>query len=316
MRSMFQVKRRSEAKFSSSRFKEQAVLIGMCLIPAAVVFAFNYLPMFGLVLAFKDFRYDQGILGSDWAGFKNFEFLFTSGTLWRMLRNTVGMNLLFIVVQTLANVGVAMLLYDLTSARKIKVYQTCMMLPYFISWVIGSYIVYTLLNPQQGVLNQIIQAFGGEPISWYREPVYWPFILLIAHVWKGVGMGCIIYYASLMGNDSAYSEAAAIDGATSWQIKKHVLFPSLLPVIVIQTILSIGSIMHADFGLFYQVPRDMGTLYSVTDVFDTFTYRALRINGDVSMSAAAGFFQSITGCILVCVTNYIVTKIEPDYALF
>lgn len=287
----------------------------MCLIPVAFVIAFNYVPMFGIVLAFKDYRFDKGIWGSDWSGFKNFEYLIRSNTITRLIRNTVGLNLLFIAVGTAAAVAVAILLFEIKKRRKLKIYQTLLLLPYFISWVIAGYMSYALLNPSMGSLNQLLKSLGLEPVNWYGEPKYWPWILMIASVWKSVGYSSIVYYASLMGIDSAYFEAARIDGANKWKEIKYITIPSLIPVITIQSILAVGNILRADFGLFYQISRDVGTLYPVTDVLDTYIYRMLMGENNVGLSSAAGFLQSVVGCILVLVTNWIVNKIEPDNAL-
>ena len=287
----------------------------MCLIPAFFIFLFSYVPMFGIVLAFKDFRYDKGIWGSDWIGFKNFILLFKTGKFATLVRNTIGLNLLFMLASTVSAVGVAILLFEVKKRIKVKIYQTLMLLPYFISWVIVSYIAYTLLNPVSGVLNQFLTIFGLKPIDWYGDPKYWPWILTIASVWKGVGYGSVVYYAALMGLDSTYFEAARIDGASKWQEIRYITLPSLVPIITIQTILSIGGIMRADFGLFYQVSRNVGTLYPVTDVLDTYIYRMLMLQNNVGISSAASFLQSVVGCALVLITNWIVNKVEPENAL-
>lgn len=311
--------KQKEAKLrrrSMLRDSEQMSLLSMCLIPALFVFVFSYLPMYGLILAFKNFNYADGILGSPWAGLANFEFLVNSVTFWRMIRNTLGMNFLMIGIGTMVNVAVALMLFEIHSRKKIKTYQTLMLLPYFISWVIVSYIVYALLNPSFGVVNSILKSLGIEGIAWYDEPKYWPFILVFVSIWKGVGMGCVIYYASLMGLDPSLFEAAAIDGATKFQRVRHITIPSLIPIIVIQLILSVGHIMRADFGLFYQIPRDSGLLYPVTDVLDTYVYRVLKEQNNMSLSAATSFLQSFVSAALVLVTNYVVKKIEPDNALF
>ena len=308
-------KNRKVLKSNSERGKTFQ-LCSMCLIPMLLLFVFNYIPLFGLVIAFKDYRFDKGIFGSDWCGFTNFRFLFESGDFVRILRNTIGLNFLFIAANLVAQVAVAILLYEVKSRRKTKVYQTSMILPHFISWVIVGYMAYTVLNPQYGSLNAEIRKFGGTGVEWYSSPKYWPFILLISNVWKGVGMGSVTYYASLMGIDNSYFEAAAIDGASKWQEIRYVTIPFLVPLMTILTILSIGKILRADFGLFYQVSRDSGALYSVTDVLDTYIYRVMRVQGDMAISSAASFLQSVVGFVLVLTTNAIVNRINPDNALF
>lgn len=296
--------------------KKTFQLCSMCAVPVVLLIIFNYIPMFGIILAFKDFRFDLGIIGSKWVGIDNFVYLIKSGDFTRILRNTICLNLLFIFADLVSQVGVALLLDEVRKSWKLKLYQTSMILPHFISWVIVGYIVYAILNPQYGVINSLIEKMGGTGINWYNEPKYWPAILTLARVWKGVGIGCVTYYACLMGIDTSYYEAAAIDGATKRQQVWHITIPSLVPLMTIMTILAIGKIMRADFGLFYQVSRNAGELYSVTDVMDTYIYRVMRVQGDMTVSSAASFLQSVVGCILVLITNYIVTKIEPDNALF
>lgn len=295
--------------------RETFALTLMCLIPVVLKFAFDYVPMFGIVLAFKDFRYDKGIWGSAWSGFENFDFLLGAGTFARLIRNTVGMGLLTTVVNTLVALTVAILLFEVRKRAKVKTYQTLMLLPYFISWVIVGYISYALLHPNLGIINNFLEIFGIKAVQWYNSPKYWPWIITIFAAWKSFGYGSIVYYASLMGIDSSYFEAARIDGANKWQEIRYVTLPSLIPIITIQQILGLGSILRSDFGMFYQLPRNIGLLYPTTDVLDTYIYRMLMIQNDIGLSSAAGFVQSVVGMILVLVVNWIVNKIEPDYAL-
>lgn len=295
--------------------KETIFLTGMCFLPAAFIFVFKYLPIFGIILAFKDFRYNKGIWGSDWSGLKNFDFIFKSGTLGRLVRNTVGLNALFIVTGMVFAVAVAIILYEIKSRRALKTYQTLILLPYFISWVIASYIVYAILNPGYGLLNGLLVSLGFDKINWYGDPGYWPWILMICNIWKTFGYSSIVYYAALVGVDSSYFEAARLDGATKLQLVRYIILPFLMPVITIQFILAVGGIMRADFGMFYQVTRDVGSLYPVTDVLDTYAYRTLTEQSAIGMSSAVSFVQSVVGCILVLLTNWIVNRIEPDNAL-
>lgn len=285
-------------------------------LPGLIYFLiFCYLPMFGIVIAFKKYNYNDGIWGSKWIGFKNFEFFFKSQDALRTTRNTLAYNAVFIVVGIVAAVIVALLLYEITERYLLKIFQTSIILPNFLSWVIVGYISYILLNPNYGVFNQIIRLFGGKAISWYSETKYWPFILTGFNVWKSVGMDSITYYAALMGVSKELFEAAEIDGASKLQKTMTVSVPALIPIMTILGILKVGSIFRGDFGLFYQIPRDIGTLYPVTDVIDTYLYRGLR-GGDIGISSAVGLFQSAVGFVLVVVTNLIVKKIEPDNALF
>lgn len=288
----------------------------LALPAVALVFIFNYLPMGGVVIAFKRFNVQGGILGSPWVGLNNFKFFFESSDAWRVVRNTLFLNLLFIVFKLIFSVAFALMCFKIRNRRSVKVYQTTAIIPSFLSWVVVGYLVYALLKPNGGAINSIITAFGGEPVKWYSEPAYWPVILLIVFLWQGVGNGSLFYYASLMGIDPSYYEAAALDGANSWQEFRYITLPFLKPLIIIMQILAIGGIFSADFGLFYNVTRNIGKLYATTDVINTYVYRALIEVGNIGMSAAVGLMQSVLGFVLVIITNLIVRKIEPESALF
>ena len=290
--------------------------LSMLAMPGVLLLlVFHYLPIFGIIMAFKDFNPNLGIFGSPWVGLKNFEFFFTSQDAKRVIGNTVGYGLLFLAVDLVAAVTLALMFYKLRSRRALKVYNTVVILPRFMSSVLVAFVAYLILSPSYGVLNSIIEALGGEAISWYSNAKYWPWILTITHIWQTVGMGSIMYYASLMGVDDNLMEAAALDGANSWQQTVHVLLPHLVPLMVISTILGIGSIFAGDFGLFYQTPKDVGLLYSTTDVISTYTYRALR-EGAMDKSTAVGLFQSVAGMIMVLITNAIARKVSPESSLF
>ncbi|MBQ4517539.1 MAG: sugar ABC transporter permease [Clostridia bacterium] len=271
--------------------------------------------MFGAVLAFKDYNYAKGIFGSDWVGFDNFKFFFLSQDAWRITRNTLGYAVVFLVTNTVASMAVALLMFEVSSRKAIKTYQTILILPHFMSWVIVGYITYILFNSEQGVLNQLLTVFGQEKIDWYSSPQYWPFILPIVNIWKSVGMSSLMYYATLVGMDDSIYEAAVIDGAGRWRQTISISVPSLIPMMTILTIMNVGGIFRSDFGLFYQITRDVGSLYPTTDVVDTYIYRGLR-TGDVGITAAVGLFQSFVGLVLVVFTNWVVKKIEPDNAMF
>lgn len=292
-------------------------LYSMCSIPLLLVIIFNYLPMGGLVIAFKNYKFNKGIFGSDWVGLKNFEFFLTSNEFTRLIRNTLGMNLIFIVAGTISAILLAFLLYELSSRKATKVYQTILITPHFMSWVIVAYMVYAFLHPTNGLLNHfLVDVLHLEAIDWYGKPEAWPGILTIASVWKHVGMDSVVYYAALMGFDSSLIEAAQIDGAKKWQINLKVVLPSLIPMIVILTIMKIGNIFRADFGLFYQLPRDIGALYSTTDVIDTYVFRTMRKIGDMGMSTAIGFLQSVVGFVVVIITNACVKRVDESMSLF
>lgn len=277
--------------------------------------AFYYVPLFGLILPFKQMDYSKGILRSDWIGLKNFEFFFKSQDAFRITRNTLLLNLSFITITILLAIVLALLLFEL-SRRKVKVYQTCMFMPYFISWVVASYILYALISPQMGVLPNLLKNMGMEVPNFYNQPKYWPFILTISYVWKNIGYMTLFFYAALMGIDTSQFEAAAIDGASKLQITMKISLPFITSVIILMTILQIGKIFYADFGMFYFLTRDSGTLYPVTDVIDTYVYRALRVTGDIGMASAVGLYQSLVGFLLVMVSNLVVRKISPENAIF
>ena len=291
-------------------------MLTMCLPTLLHIFVFCYLPMFGVILAFKYYRVDQGIWGSKWVGLKNLSFFFTSQDAWRVTRNTIGLNLLFIVIGTICAVLFALMIFEIRQKFAVKTYQTVAILPSFLSWVAVGYMTYALLEYNKGIINQLINLLGGERVQWYFVPELWPFILLIVYIWKTVGLSSVIYFAALIGIDKEYCEAAIIDGASKAQLRRHIYIPLITPVITILTILNIGGIIRSDFGMFFNITRNIGVLYPTTDVIDTYVYRALTSVGDIGMSSAVGLFQSVVGFILICATNFIVNKIEPENSLF
>lgn len=297
----------------SKKDKQRLIL---CLPVIIHLFIFKYLPMGGIVLAFKDFRFDKGILGSDWVGFENFNFFFQSEHAWRITRNTVGLNFIFIITGLFVSVTIAIIMFEISKRLYVKIYQTTLILPHFLSWVVVGYMTYALFHHSYGILNKFLSSIGMESIMWYFRPEIWPFILMFISVWKGMGMSSIIYYAALMGQDKNLFDAAAIDGASKWQEIRYIKIPLLIPIMTILTILAIGNIFRADFGLFYQIPRNMSVLYPTTDVIDTFVFRALKDMGDIGMSAAVGLYQSVVGFILILTTNAIVRKIDEESALY
>lgn len=277
----------------------------------------NYLPMFGLVIAFKRIDYRLGIFGSPWTGLSNFEYLFKTSDAWTITRNTIGYNAVFIILGTVVSVAVAVLLNEIRGVRRKKIYQTLILIPYLISTVVISYLVFAFLSVDSGFLNNsVIRALGMDPISWYSEPKYWPFILVIVNLWKSFGYSCILYYASVIGIDGALYEAAVVDGAGRWQRIRHIILPSLRGTIITLTLMSVGRIFYSDFGLFYQVPMDSGLLYDVTNTIDTYVYRSLLKLNDVGRASAAGFYQSIVGFVIVLGANFAVRRIDKENALF
>lgn len=303
----------------SGRIIKENLQLGALTLPVVVLLAvFSYWPMFGIVLAFKDYKVTRGIFGSEWMDplFKHFEFFLKSQDAFRVIRNTLLLNLLFIFAGTFCSVVFALLLYEVKKAVHVKIYQTFAILPNFLSWVAVSYIVYGLLDTEKGIINQAVRFFGGENIPWYTIPEYWPVILLIVRVWHGVGISCIIYYASLMGIDNELFEAAEVDGASKYQRIRCISVPHLVPIVTMMIILDIGKIFRADFGLFYNVTRNVGQLYPTTDVIDTYVFRALMEQGNFGMSSAASVIQSVVCLVTIVVTNAVVRKIEPENALF
>ena len=294
------------------RHKRYMPLYLMMIPGLAYLIINNYIPMAGLVIAFKQVNFRLGILASPWVGLSNFEYLFTSDEAFTITRNAV-----FIFLGTAMAVAVAILLNELRGRFSKKFYQTVILVPYLISMVVVSYLVNALLATETGFINQsILGALGAEPISWYSEPVYWPFILVIVNLWKNFGYQSIIFYATVVGLDMGLYEAAAIDGATRWQRIVHVTLPGLRSTIITLTLMSVGRIFYSDFGLFYQVPMNSGPLFDVTNTIDTYVYRGLMQSNNIGMSSAAGFYQSVVGCIVVLLANFTVRKISKEDALF
>ncbi|MFB9276532.1 ABC transporter permease [Cohnella cellulosilytica] len=285
--------------------------------PLVVLLLNNYLPMFGVFIAFKNINYIDGIWGSPWVGFDNFTFLFTSGSLWRITRNTVSYSLVFMAVNLLLSIGIAVAINEIRRRWLAKSYQTFLIMPYFLSTVVVSYLVYAFLNPDKGFLNHtIIEWLGEEKVYWYAEKGYWPYILTVVNAWRSVGIGAVIYIAAIAGIDPEYYEAAVIDGASKWRQIFHITLPTIQPVIIIITILNMGHVFNSDFGLFYQVPLNSGALYPVTDTVDTYVFRVLRELNDIGMSSAAALVQSVLGFAMVLMTNATVRKINKEQSLF
>ncbi len=293
--------------------KSQLPLTGMCLPAIILVFMFSYMPMFGIILAFKDFNVRDGIFGSPWNGLANFSYLFKSNDAYIMLRNTLGYNLLFLTVGTALNVTLAISVSLLRGKWGKKIYQTIYIMPYFLSMVIISYLVLSLLNMENGFLNRtILPMFGIAPINWYTVEGPWPWILSIVNFWKWTGYSSIMYIAAIAGIDSQLYEAAAIDGATLWKQIWHITIPSLRTLICIQIILNVGQILGGDFGLYYQVPMNSGAIKDVTTTIPVYVFKNLTSGSanTLGLASSTSFIQSVVGCILVVTTNKIVDKIS------
>lgn len=300
----------------SKKMIRESISMGMLAIPGVIfLLIFNYVPMFGIVIAFKNFKPLKGILGSEWCGVDNFKYFFTSNDAWVTIRNTILYNIAWLILGTICAVGLALMFYSVKSRKALKVYNTVILMPKFLSAVLLSFVVETFLNYRYGYLNQIITSAGANQIDWYTKPEIWPFILTVVKIWATVGVGSMIYYASLMSMDEGLLDAARVDGANKLQQIWHVMIPHLIPIIVIQNIINIGHMFSADFGLFYQVPQNIGLLYPTTDVINTYTFRALQA-GHLSRATAVGLAQSVAGFILVVITNSIVKKVSPENRLY
>lgn len=277
----------------------------------------NYIPMAGIVIAFKNINLKKGIFKSDWCGFNNFKYLFATKDAFTITRNTILYNVVFILLGTFFAILLALLLSELKNKTLSKFSQTVILFPYLVSMIIVSYLSYAFLSENTGFLNNtIFPLFGIEKCPWYTTPKYWPFILVFINIWKSSGYSCIIYLSAILGIDASYYEAAALDGASVWQRIKLITLPLIKPTILMMLILSVGRMFYSDFGLFYQVPQNSGALYPVTNVIDTYVYRALLQLGDIGMSSAAGVYQSVVGCILVIAANAIVKKNSEESAIF
>lgn len=316
--------KQSDSRVRARRAKKTGKLMGhkdlhllLFALPAIAFFAiYNYTPMFGLILAFKNYRYDKGIFLSDWAGLKNFKFIFTSDQAWLITKNTLLYNSAFIITGTLLALVFAFMLNEILKKPLVKIYQTVMFFPHFPSWVVVAYMLFALINNSYGMINVFLKSIDMAPIPFYTQTIYWPFIFIFAKLWKGVGLSTIVYYSAIINIDTEHVEAAAIDGANRLQISLHVVLPALAPLVTLFVMLGVGGIFYADFGMFYFLPKDVGILYPVTDVIDTYVYRALRVSGDIGNASAVGFYQSIVGFILVVLTNTIVRRVNRENAIY
>lgn len=297
--------------------RKMTIVLYSMMIPGLVyLFVNNYIPMAGLVLAFKRYNYSLGMWKSPWAGLSNFTYLFKTQDAINITRNTLLYNLVFIFLGNLLAVVVAIMLNFLRGNLNKKIYQTLILIPYLISMVVVSYIVYGFLSQENGFINRAIESLGGKSISWYTTSKYWPFILTIVYLWKSFGYSSIIYYATVIGIDSSLYEAAAIDGAGTWQQVRNVTLPGLKGTIATLVLLAIGRIFYSDFGLFYQVPMRSGLIANATDTIDVYVYKALTQLNDIGRASAAGFIQSVVGFVLILTVNLTVRKVNEENALF
>ena len=296
--------------------KKNKALFVMAAPAVLLVLVMQYLPMSGLVLAFKNYRYDMGVFGSDWNGLANFSYLFSSGTGWLITRNTILYNLLNLITSQMLAVLIAIFITEMNGKIFKKVSQSVIFLPYFISWVIVGVFVYNIFNYETGLMNGLLTSVGVEAVNMYDKPGAWPAIICIFNSWKWCGYNSVIYIAAITGVDSEIYEAASIDGATIFQRIRAITLPSIKPTIITMLLLQVGRILRGDFEMFYQIVGNNGQLYNATDVIDTYVFRSLMQNSNIGMTAAASFYQSALCFIIIMVVNAVVKRIDADYALF
>ncbi|CAH1209595.1 putative multiple-sugar transport system permease YteP [Paenibacillus plantiphilus] len=291
----------------------------MVLPGVVLIMLFSYFPMFGLLVAFKDFNFRDGILGSPWMDpiYGNFKYLFSStSSALRATWNTLYLNTLFIIFGILFQVGIALIFNEVAGKYFKKITQSLMFLPYFISWIVVGVIAYNLFSIDTGVMNTTLSSLGLGSVDWFATPWVWPIILVLFYVWKSTGYGMVLYLASLTGIDPSYYEAAKIDGASKFQQIRYISLPFLMPTIITLTLLQVGRIMNADFGMFYAIVGENAAIYQTADVIDTFIFRSLRLNGDIGMASAAGFYQSVIAFIIIMLCNKLAKRINEDSSLF
>ena len=313
--------RTGKAGMNTAQRKKTFWLTTMMLPGAVWLLLIRYLPMLGITIAFKNYRafkpntFWNNIIRSEWVGLKNFEFLKSPDTA-QMIRNTLGYNLLWIVLGLVISVTFAIMMSELRTRFLAKTYQTMMFFPYFLSWVVASYFVLAFLDPTSGMINAM-QKHWGEPVTnFYHDTTWWPLILTLCNLWKNIGYSTVLYLAAITGIDTTQYEAAAIDGASRLQQIRYVTLPNIRTMIIILLIMNVGKIFNADFGLFYNVPQNSGSLYPVTQVVDTYVYRAYANTHNLGMSSAAGFLQSAVGLVCIVGANALVRKIDTESSLF
>jgi len=289
----------------------------LLLVPAVLyVLIFSYIPMAGIVIAFKNYNFSAGIMNSPWVGLKNFRFLTISNKLWTLTRNTLAYNFVFIILGMGLEVCFAIIINEMRCRWFKKLFQSFIFLPYFISWVIATAVIQTLLDYDYGLVTHMVRALGGNMVNVYTTPAPWPFLLVFFRMWKGVGYGSIIYLSAISGIDQEMYEAADIDGANIWQKVFKITLPNLVPTMVIMFLLACGQIFRGDFGMFFQMIGNNGVLLEAGDILDLYIYRAMSSSPNLGMSAAAGLYQSVLCFMTIVLVNFIVKKIRPDYTLF
>ena len=314
---------KGKKKWKKGRCTKNDTELTLLALPTTVWYVlFCFLPMFGLIIAFKNYKVTGGksflynIIHSEWAGLKNFEFLIKSNDLFVVLRNTILYNLVFILLGMFLAVGLAILISLMRNKRAAKVYQTLMFFPYFMSWVVAAYFTDAFLDMDHGMINGIIRKSGQTAVQWYTTSEVWPFILVFMYIWKSTGYSMVLYLSNISGIDTTLYEAAVMDGANKRQQVRYITLPCLKNVIVMMFILNVGKIFYSDFGLFYQISGGAkGSIFNTTATIDTYVYNALKSNTPMGMTSAAAFFQSVACCITILLANWIVKKFDRDSAL-
>jgi putative aldouronate transport system permease protein len=305
-----------------SNWRRDAAYMLMLLPGVIVLIINNYIPMIGVVIPFKNYIYDvkkgffASMFTSEFVGWQNFRFLFTSPDGWTATLNTVLYNIAFMALDLIIPIALAICMSEMWNQKRANSYQTLMFLPYFISWVAVSYVAYAFFCNAGFIDQNILPLFGAPNVDFYTEPKYWPWIIIFFHLWHYSGYNMIIFIASIAGISSEYYEAAALDGASKWQQIRYVTLPMLKTTAVILTLLAVGRIFNGDFDLFYNVPKNVAQLYPTTSILDTFVYNELMNLADVGMSAAAGLYQAVIGCVVVFACNAVIRKVDPDSSLF
>lgn len=306
-------------KGKKRRWNRDDTELTLLALPTTIwYFLFCFVPMFGIVIAFKEFRINGRFLKSfwtsEWVGVNNFKFLFATKDIWMIIKNTLSYNIVFIILGIVVPVAAAIAIGQLHSKKLMKVYQTAMFMPYFLSWVVVTALVWAFLSFDKGLLNNLLESWGMDRQQWYMKPQMWPPFLVFMNLWKGVGYGMVVYLATITGIDKTYYEAAGIDGATIWQQVRYITLPLMKTVIIMMFIMNVGRIFYSDFGLFYQVPRDSNSLYDVVYTLDVYVYKQLRTS-TTGMSAAAAFIQSLAGCVTILTANWVVRKVDRESAM-
>jgi putative aldouronate transport system permease protein len=302
-----------------SKFTKDDLQFTLLALPTTVWYIlFCYLPMFGVIIAFKDYRIRGGFLKSifesKWVGFQNFKFLFGNPDIWLIVRNTLAYNAVMIVIGTLLPITLALVVSELYRKGAAKVYQTILFFPHFLSWVVVSTLVWGFLSYDMGMANNVLIEWGLTPQRWYMEPKFWPGFLVFMSQWKGIGYGMVVYLAAITAQDKSMYEAAIIDGATKWQQIWSLTLPMMKTIILLMFIMAAGRIFYSDFGLFYQVPRNSNSLYRTVSTLDVFVYKQLQ-SSTTGMAAAAAFLQAVTACLMTLLVNYIVKRVDEESAM-